>query len=373
MRPPLEYLAWASALYPKVDFDLASSGVTPVPAKIFATGDELGDALSDARAGEALRDRIARRFAVDRAEVASTLGTSQAIFAAYAALLAPGDTLLVEAPTYEPMVRVAEGLGARIATYARSVERNGALDLDEVARAITPSTRVIAVTHRHNPTGAPVDDATMNALVELAARAGATLLVNEVYREIGDARSFDEGSAKTARKLAPNVVAIGSLTKVFGLGWARIGWVLGPARVVEAARDACLHASGGMAPVSAALGVLAFDRLDRIHGDVWQQRASDAANEAAIDAFIAARPHLALERHPGSIFGFVRDRRGVDLRDAIERGVDEEQVIVAPGSFFGVPAGFRVRYGSMPHARFVEGLERLGRMLARGDRVVDRR
>lgn len=365
MRPRLEYLAWASELYPRVDFDLASSGVTPVVATRFAEPSELGDALADAAAVDALRDRIARRFALDRDEATPTLGTSQAIFAAYAALLSPGDTLLVEAPTYEPIVRVAEGLGATIATFSRSVERRGAIDLDEVARAVTPSTRVIAVTHRHNPTGAPVDDATLRALVDLAARADATLLVNEVYREIGDAVSFDKDHAETARKLGPNVVAIGSLTKVYGLGWARVGWLLGPARVVASARDACLHGSGGMSPISAAVGVVAFDRLDRIHAAVAELRESDAANEAAIDAFVRARPHLALDRHRGSIFGFVRDRRGIDLRGAIERGVAEEGVIVAPGIFFGVPAGFRVRYGSLPHARFVDGLERLGRVLDR--------
>jgi aspartate/methionine/tyrosine aminotransferase len=367
MRPRLEYLAWAHERYARVRFDLASSGVPAIPAEAFASREEIVRALPDPHADVALTERIARRFGVPQHDVAPALGTSQALWLAYATLLSPGDELLVEAPSYEPVVRVAEGLGASIATFSRPVERGSAIDLDEVARAITSRTRVVAVTHRHNPTGAAIDDATIARLAEIAARARATLLVNEVYREIGAGDAFDPKHAPTARSLAPNIVSIGSLTKVFGLGWARIGWLLGPARVVADARDAALHAVGGMSPISAAVGVLAFDRLDRVHRAVAAMRADDAASAQAIDAFIAARPHLALDRHEGSIFGFVRDRRGIDLRPTIERGVDREQVIVAPGSFFGVPSGFRVRYGATPQAIFGEGLARLGRALDRAD------
>jgi len=83
--------------------------MTPVPAR------ELGDVppLDDAGAWETLRGRMARHIGVREGEVLPLLGTTHALFTAYASLVSPGEDVLVEHPSYEPMYRIAEGLGAR--------------------------------------------------------------------------------------------------------------------------------------------------------------------------------------------------------------------------------------------------------------------
>src|SRR5580704_4489325 len=110
--------------YGRVDFDLASSGMTPAPMG------ELGGlpALDDPDAWSRLRERVARYNGVSTAEALPTLGATHALWTAYASLLSPGDEALVERPTYEPMHRIPEGLGARVTWFERPPAERFALD-----------------------------------------------------------------------------------------------------------------------------------------------------------------------------------------------------------------------------------------------------
>ena len=111
MFAPTRYLAWARRFYGTVRFDLASSGMPTVPlaelgAPDRATLDDPSGWTATARRHRALQRR-ARRPRRSRA-----LGTTHALWLAYASLTSPGDEVLVEAPAYEPLVRIAEGMGA---------------------------------------------------------------------------------------------------------------------------------------------------------------------------------------------------------------------------------------------------------------------
>jgi aspartate/methionine/tyrosine aminotransferase len=165
---------------------------------------------------------------------------------------------------------------------------------------------------------------------------------------------------KSARHLAPNVVAVGSLTKCYGLGAHRVGWVLGPRDVIARADDA-LTASLGHAPLPwMAIGVRAFDRLPAFAE--WSRRAV-AGKRARVEAWLAARPHLAWSAPKEGLFGFAVDTRTrEDFTARIENGVRDHGVIVAPGAFFSVPNGFRLAW-SIDGEKLDEGLARLGRVV----------
>lgn len=356
MFAPTRYLEWARRYYGKVRFDLATSGVPTAP--LDAIGVPEPARMNDPDGWDRLRDAIGRYNDVPRDEAVAALGTTHALWLAYASLTSPGDDVLVEEPAYEPLVRIAEGVGARVVRFGRPAESRFALDSDRLARAMTPRTRVVAVTNLHNPSGVRVPDDVLRAGARVAQQRGAYLLVDEVYAPFDalvDERGVFGGSA---RKLAPNVVAVGSLTKCFGVGPLRAGWLLGPPDAVAHAQDA-ITASCGTLPLTHAH--LAAHALSRVADLAARTRAMLAGKRQRVAAWAAAE-RLEWSAPDEGLFGFATVPASRDLTPLIETAAREREVLVAAGSFFGVPNGFRLAW-SAESAALDEGLARLAQAL----------
>ena len=352
---PTRYLAWARRFYGKVPYDLASSGMTVMPMA------ELGlpASLDDTSAWETLRARIAAYNAVPIDEVVPTLGTSHALWTAYATLLSPGDEVLLEAPSYEPMWRIAEGLGAKVVRFERPIASRFSIDPARVAAAITPRTRIIAITNLHNPSGVRTSDETICAIARIAESRGAQLLVDEVYAPFDDLVGADGVWTGSARRLAPNIVTTSSLTKCYGLGNQRIGWMLGPSSIIARAGDTLTSNFGHLPLPYACIGVHAFDRI------AWlAERARDElrGKRERVEAWIATRPDLTWSAPDSGLYGFATSTRAGDLTTIIELGAEAHGVLVAAGSFFGVPNGFRLAW-SIDRAKLDAALDRLAKIL----------
>ncbi|MFL6731486.1 MAG: pyridoxal phosphate-dependent aminotransferase, partial [Sphingomicrobium sp.] len=128
-----------------------------------------------------LRERIAGHCGVETEQVVAADGTSMANFLAMAALIAPGDEVLVERPTYEPLLGAASFLGAEIKRFNRKAEEGFRLDPGAVEEGLSPNTRLIVITNLHNPSGSLAEEEELRAIAALAARVGARVLVDEVY------------------------------------------------------------------------------------------------------------------------------------------------------------------------------------------------
>ena len=358
MFAPTRYLEWARRLYGQVRFDLATSG-TPIVdvARLRSREDAAPDA--PAAAWEGLRDAIAAYNGVPRDEVMPALGTTHALWLACAAVLSPGDDVVVEDPAYEPLIRIPEGAGARVVTFRREARDGFALDPEAVARAMTPRTRLVVVTNLHNPTGVRASDQDLRAVARVAAARGAHLLVDEVYAPFD---ALVDGApcafAGSARKLADPVIAVSSLTKCFGLGPERIGWVLGPRDVIGRAGDA-LVASTGMLPRShARVAIAAFAELPSLAA---RSRTLLAGKRERVAAWVGARG-LTWSAPAEGLFGLVTVPGRADLTERIEAAARDHHVLVAPGAFFGVPDAFRIAW-SLPSDQLDEALERLAAAL----------
>jgi aspartate/methionine/tyrosine aminotransferase len=361
MFAPTLYLDWARRFYGRVRFDLATSGIPGVSAAELGLPD--GRGLDDETGWQRLREAIAAYNDVPVEEAIAALGTTHAIWLAYASLTSPGDDVLVEAPGYEPLARIAEGVGARVVSFERPAGEHFALDPDRIARAMTPRTRVVAVSNLHNPTGVRVDADSLRAAARVAESRGAVLFVDEVYAPFDtfvDAGGIFRGSA---RHLAPNVVAVSSLTKCYGLGSQRVGWLLGPADVVSRAVDATTASCGMLPLVHAHLALHAFSRVVTLAG---RARASMAGKRARVARWVDAEG-LPWSAPTEGLFGLVTVPGAADLLATIERAAREREVLVAAGSFFGVPDGFRLAWSASSES-LEEGLGRLAEALrvARG-------
>ncbi|MBL9110218.1 MAG: pyridoxal phosphate-dependent aminotransferase [Myxococcales bacterium] len=353
-----KYLEWAVDHVGRSEYDLASSGIMP-----FAEH-ELPplEGPIDARAYGALIEAIAAFNQVPDASIVPTLGTSHALFVAMSALLSPGDEVLVESPAYEPLVAIPEQLGAKVVSFERRPEARYLLEPNQVAAKMTDRTKLVVVTNLHNPTGVHTPLEVLGDIAAFCASRGATLLVDEVYAPFA---AWPKGVfSASASQLGANVVCVSSLTKCWGAGPHRIGWVIASGTIADACRAHLMTTLGHLPVGHAARGVHLFKHLD-----VLSARAEHglAKKRDLVSDWMTKRQDLAWSAPEHGLFGFaVRTKAPAtdDLRARIERGQRDRHVLVVPGSFFGVPQGFRLAW-SLPEERLTDALRRLAEVLDR--------
>ena len=174
MRFNAPYLEWAKQR-PSARFDLAGSNISSCTIDDLAGARDALDLSGRNDNGyEPLVEAIARRYGVGAGQVATANGAAGANFQAFAAVLEPGDDVILERPGYDPLVGAARLLGANVVRFERRFEDGFALNPDEVARALTPRTRLVVVTSPHNPTGALADRAALEAIGHLASKPART-------------------------------------------------------------------------------------------------------------------------------------------------------------------------------------------------------
>lgn len=325
-------------------FGLASSGVAD--CAMSDLGAQIGEfALhgSNSYGYAPLVEAIADRFDVPKeCVVMPGGGASFANHLALAALLSPGDEVLIESPTYELIVRTLEYLQARVARFDLRLEDSWALDPAMVARRLTPETELVVLTNLHNPTGALASPEIIAAVARAAAEVGAMVLVDEVYLEL----LFHDGKAFTSFRADGNVVVTSSLTKAYGLSGVRCGWILAPADLAERMRRLNDLFASLPAHVAEQLGVVAMGRLDKLRA-----RASAILDENRVAYRDILDGHPALEQ---AIFDqgttvFPRVAGGPGSGDRLFRTLmDRFETSLVPGRFFGRSAHVRIGMGQNP-------------------------
>ena len=347
-----DYMHWAK-FKPPVRFPLTASEVPHfrLDSLPLSIADLDMDGASHPRYPP-LRDAIARRYGVGPEQVVAADGTSMANFLAMAALIEPGDEVLVEQPTYELLLGAASFLGGDIKRFDRRSEDGFRIDFDRVAAAVTGRTRLIVITNLHNPSSAIAGEGDLHALAELARNANARILVDEVYLDSA------VPPARSAVHLGPEFVCTNSLTKVYGLSGLRCGWILAEPELAE--RMWRLNDLFGVNQAHQAerLACIAFERLDQILGDT---PAMLDRNRALFNAFVTGRSDVEAMPAEHGIVAFPRwtggdtDRLAAHLREHYDTAV-------VPGRWFEMPDHFRVGLG-IPTDLLEEGLVRLGSAL----------
>ncbi|MEJ7728449.1 MAG: pyridoxal phosphate-dependent aminotransferase [Polyangiaceae bacterium] len=328
--PSMQYLPWAIEHMPLARLDLATSGVPRVPAE------ELGAVphVSEWQALGIFAERVAQRYAVPAAEVVPALGAAGGISLLMQALAGPGDEVVVERPAYEPLLAAIEGRGAVARPFAREPELAWRVTREAVEAALGPRTRAVMLSNPHNPSGVAQSDEELRPIAEMLGARGIELVLDEVYRELAEPRS-------TARRLGDQVSVISSLTKCFGLGWARAGWVIARPEVAARLRLATLHMCGTLPATVGAYGAAGMAQADALleRG----RRVIEANAERARELVAGSRWLRWTAPHPALPFGFVEHVDGRDLSGVAE-ALRAAGVLVVPGRFFGLPGGFRVSW-----------------------------
>jgi aspartate/methionine/tyrosine aminotransferase len=346
-----DYMQWAK-LQSKARFNLATSGVAAYPlSELPVTINQLEINGDHAYGYAPLQQAIAKKAGVNPDNVVAAAGTSMANHLAMAALIEPGDEVLIEHPAYELLVSTAQYLQAQVKRFPRREENNFALDPAEIRRAITPKTKLIVITNLHNPTSVLTLESTLREVGDIARSIGARVLVDEVYLD-----AVYENTPRTSFYLGKEFVVTSSLTKVYGLSGLRCGWIL--AQPDQARAMYRLNDLFGAVPPHPAelLSVIALQNLDKIRA---RARAIVEADRALLSAFFASGN--------GDSIAAVRTEFGTTtfphLKNAnvdafITQLREKYETSVVPGHFFELPNHFRIGMG-VNTQMFAQGLRRL--------------
>ncbi len=348
------YMTWAKHHAP-ARFDLAGSNLLPVTLEELPGAREALElwALND-EGYPPLLEAIAQRYDVDPSHIATAAGAAGANLLALAALVRPGDEVLVEWPGYDPQAGAARFLGAEVRTFARTWEEGFAVNPDRIAEAVTTRTRVVILTNLHNPTGVYTPPSVLSEVGRIAEAKGIKVLVDEVYLDV-----LTGADTRPAHSLGDAFVSVNSLTKSFGLSGLRIGWILADPRTAEAARRARDVVDGIGATPSETLAVMAFQQLDRL---LERARSIVEPNGALLRSFVSRRPELEWIPPAGGSVGFPRLKGVDDAGPFVKTAHEQYGVGLAPGSFFGCPDHFRVAVSGAPEV-LRGGLEGLDQAL----------
>lgn len=353
-----DYMRWAKTVHSRARYNLANSGMRAYPLAKLPVGLSDIELSGPSFYGYApLQDAIARKENVSADCVVAANGTSMANHLALAALVSPGDEVLIERPAYELLISTALYLGADVRHFERRAEENFRLDAAEVRRALTPRTRLVVLTNLHNPSCSLADEATLGEIGEMARSVGARVIADEVYLD----SALTDTPPRSAFHLGPVFVSTNSLTKFYGLGGLRCGWILAEpelARRIWRLNDLF----GAMQPHPAELlSVAALAHLPQIAAE---SRALLDANLPHFNHFLASREELEAPPLTHGTVSFPRLRGGdaCQVERLSELLLEKYETSIVPGRFFERPDHFRVGI-ALDTDTLTAGLSRLGAAL----------
>jgi aspartate/methionine/tyrosine aminotransferase len=326
--------------------------------------------LPDLKAAIVAKTQRDSGYAVEPANVLVTNGGKQAVYNTFAALLDPGDEVLLPTPywtTYPEAIRLAGGQPVEVFAGA---DQGYLVTVDQLAAARTAATKVLLFCSPSNPTGAVYPPEQVEAIGRWALEHGIWVVTDEIYEHL----LYDGAQAPSMPVLVPELadtcVVLNGVAKTYAMtGW-RVGWMVGPKDVVKAATNLQSHATSNVANVSqrAAIAALegsldaveemrsAFDRRRRLMVDLLNQ----------IEGVRCPVPQGAFYAYPsveGVLGRTIRGRTPQTSAELAEIILDEVEVAVVPGEAFGPSGYLRLSY-ALGDDDLTEGVTRIQTLLA---------
>jgi len=353
----------------------------PTPAHIVAAAAAACSVVRNHRytpaAGLAeLREAVAAKtardsgFEVAASQVVITNGAKQAVYNSFAALLDPGDEVLLPAPywvTYPEAIRLAGGVPVPVATDETSGFK---ASVEALEAACTPRTKALLFVSPSNPTGAVYSTEQVAEIGRWASERGLWVVTDEIYEHLVYGHNTFSSMAGLVPELADRTIVVNGVAKTYAMtGW-RVGWMLGPADLIKAAANLQSHATSNVANVCQMAAVAA------ITGDqacVGEMRAAFDRRRRRMHSLLAAIPGVTCMEPEGAFYAFpsfagvigrkVAGRTVSTTAELAEIVLDEAKVAIVPGEAFGAPGYARLSYALSDDA-LEEGIGRLAKVLS---------
>ena len=324
-------------------------------------------ALKAAIASKTARDS---GWAVNASQVLVTNGGKQAVYAAFATILDPGDEVLLPAPywtTYPEAIKLAGGVPVDVVT---TEDQGYRVTVEQLEAARTPRTKALVWCSPSNPTGAVASPAEVEAVGRWAVEHGIWVVADEIYEHLVYGDAVHASMPVVVPELADTCIVVNGVAKTYAMtGW-RVGWLIGPADVVTGATNLQSHATSNVANVSqrAALQAVAGDL-----SAVAEMRAAFDRRRQLMVRLLNDIPGVTCPEPQGAFYCYpsVKALLGKTLRGRVvtsstelaEVVLDEAGVAVVPGEAFGTPGYFRLSY-AIGDEDLEKGVRRMGALLA---------
>ena len=347
-----------------------------VAAAVEACNDPRWHRYSPAGGLPALKEAIATKTQRDSGleiaadQVLVTNGGKQALYNAFAALLNPGDEVLLPAPywtTYPESIQLAGGVPVEVQTDETTGYR---ASIEQLEAARTDKTTMLVFVSPSNPTGAVYPPEEVAAIGRWAAEHGLWVVTDEIYEHLVYGDAVFSSIPVLVPELADQCVVVNGVAKTYAMtGW-RVGWMIGPKDVVKAATNLQSHATSNVANVSqvAALAAVSGDltAVDEMKIAFDRRRRLIVDQLNAIPGIDCPTPEGAFYVYPsvkGVLGKEIRGQRPTSSSELAALILDEAEVAVVPGEAFGTPGYMRLSYATSDE-KITEGVARMSALLA---------
>jgi aspartate/methionine/tyrosine aminotransferase len=338
----------------EVEFDLSETTVEPLRVSELLNGEDevkrfISNVLSYPESAGSLlfRERIAQFYTDCEPEnITVTNGGSEANYVTLWTLLEPGGRLACMIPNYMQ----AWGLGRAYADgvdafflveHKEAGQYRWALDVESLKRAVTPKTNVLLITNPNNPTGTVLTAAEMDTIVDVASKAGAWLVADEIYR-----------GAEVQGETTPSfwgrydkVIITSGLSKAFGLGGLRTGWVVAPPQLIEEFRIHFDYLSVTPTLLSDHLGTIVMEPQRR-ESILARARRIIRKNLPPIEDWFIKRDDLFTYVRPeAGAFVYCAYKLPINSTELVNRLRIEQSVLLTAGDQHGLDKGIRIGFG----------------------------
>jgi aspartate aminotransferase len=326
--------------------------------------------LPELKAAVADKTRRDSGYEADASQVLITNGGKQAVYEAFAALLDPGDEVIVPTPywtTYPESIKLAGGVPVDVVAD----ETTGYLvSVEQLEAARTDRTKVLLFVSPSNPTGAVHSREQVAEIGRWAAEHGLWVVTDEIYEHLVYGGAEFSSMPVVVPELADRTLVLNGVAKTYAMtGW-RVGWMIGPKDVVKAATNLQSHATSNVANVSqaAALAAVSGDlsAVARMREAFDRRRQTMVRMLNDIPGVVCPEPKGAFYAYP-SVKGLLgKELRGRRPQTSVELAaliLEEAEVALVPGEAFGTPGYFRLSY-ALGDEDLAEGVGRVAKLLA---------
>ena len=296
-------------------------------------------------------------------EILVTVGASEGLYLAATSILDPGDEVIIPTPCYVAYQAEVELAGGVPVEVPGTIENNFDLEIDAIARAITPKTKAILIGYPNNPTGAVASREKLVALARLAEENDLVVISDEIYDRL--VYGVEHICFPGLDGMKKRSILTGGFSKSYAMtGW-RIGYVTGPAELMEGltrVHQYTIMCASTTAQVAAMEGLRSAESfVMEMHTEFDRRRRLVYQGLSSI-GFPIFEPK-------GAFYAFPKvSVTGLDDTAFAEQLLAEEKVAVVPGSAFGKGGEGFVRCS---YATSYEKLEQAIERIARFSRRID--
>jgi hypothetical protein len=350
----------------RVEYNLTESGVHPYTLNELLEEQDVV-ALANLRLGYGqtngsvpLRESIAALYpGAGSDNVVVTNGSSEANFVAAWSTLDDGDEIIYMVPNYLQIRGISRAIGVHVRPLTLRPERAWQPDLDELDALVSSRTKVIALCNPNNPTGMTLSEEAMKALVSAAARCGAWLFVDEVYR----GAELDAEDTASFWGRYDRLVITGGLSKAYALPGLRLGWLVGPEPFIADAWARTDYTS--IAPGILSDEVARIALRPQMRARIFERNRSLLRNnlDSLQDWMARQAVEMTLTSPKAGGMAFIRYQLDMNSTELTTRLREDKSVLLVAGDCFGLDGYLRIGFGADPDY-LQQGLARIGEFLS---------